>query len=285
MHMLLIRQRVGALIGKEGGTIKGITTASGCKVWIHKDPFPGTLEQAVTMTGSPLSLNSAVKLMINQLENEEESTRLRFIVNEAQAGGIIGKSGAVVTEMRGESGASIVLDQFQDERRLLTLHGPKAAVIKAHLLIAEKLVKIPDDKNLLSLGTFQRTSGLLGGPLKNPIQGYMSQGYASPQGYALQGHMPQGYALQGYAQGNALHENAQHIPSGQYEEWIPNELVGALIGRRGENVKELNKMSQAHIKFEKGEPESMKSKMIISGSRPAVQIAIGLVAQRLMLRR
>ena len=90
----------------------------------------GATERLISVTGSPLGLNKAAELMLDVLEEQSNALEsaagataatadgvtpaqthtLKIMLSNNQVGGIIGKAGATVKQMREESGANIKVD-------------------------------------------------------------------------------------------------------------------------------------------------------------------------------
>ena len=168
----------------------------------------GATERLISVTGSPLGLNKAAELMLDVLEEQSNAPEsaagataatadgvtpaqthtLKIMLSNNQVGGIIGKAGATVKQMREESGANIKVDTqsaLQNER-LVSLSGAKSAVVKAHMLVVVKLASMPDD-GVATSHKFQRTGpprqpGPAGGLMMPYMlgQGAPGAGYGAP---------------------------------------------------------------------------------------------------------
>jgi len=191
----------------------------------------GATERLISVTGSPLGLNKAAELMLDVLEEQSNAPEsaagataatadgvtpaqthtLKIMLSNNQVGGIIGKAGATVKQMREESGANIKVDTqsaLQNER-LVSLSGAKSAVVKAHMLVVVKLASMPDD-GVATSHKFQRTGpprqpGPAGGLMMPYMlgQGGPGAGYGAPPSY---GGYATGAPHQGFQQGFMGHQ-------------------------------------------------------------------------------
>ena len=191
----------------------------------------GATERLISVTGSPLGLNKAAELMLDVLEEQSNAPEsaagataatadgvtpaqthtLKIMLSNNQVGGIIGKAGATVKQMREESGANIKVDTqsaLQNER-LVSLSGAKSAVVKAHMLVVVKLASMPDD-GVATSHKFQRTGpprqpGPAGGLMMPYMlgQGAPGAGYGAPPSY---GGYATGAPHQGFQQGFMGHQ-------------------------------------------------------------------------------
>jgi len=225
IRMWMQNNHCGTIIGKGGVNIKAIREQSDCKVQVS-ELAPGAAERLVTTTGSIAGINKAAELMIEVLEEQaaadpaaategERTHTLKLILSNNQVGGIIGKAGVTIKAMRDESGAVIKVDpaQTMQNERVVSLSGTKAALIKAHMLTAEKIASMPPDDDSKA-SKHQRTNppGAPGAP-----PGYAMQQQYAPQGYAQQGYAQQGYAPQpGYSQYAPQPAYGQHPPQPGY---------------------------------------------------------------------
>eukprot|EP00965_Chrysotila_dentata_P119161 3939585-Pleurochrysis_carterae.AAC.1 len=139
LRLMIPNTQVGTIIGKGGANIKGIRELSGCKMQIA-DMVIGSTERLVSITGSVTGVTKAVELMLGVIEepgsktsdggssalNPEmasegtgQSHTLKLVLNNNQVGGIIGKGGSMIKQMREESGAFIKVEATptaEDER-------------------------------------------------------------------------------------------------------------------------------------------------------------------------
>ena len=206
--MWMQNNHCGTIIGKGGVNIKAIREQSECKVQVS-ELAPGAAERLVTTTGSIAGINKAAELMLEVLEEQaaadpatategERTHTIKLILSNNQVGGIIGKAGVTIKALRDESGAVIKVDPAQtlQNERVVSLSGTKAAVIKAHMLTAEKIASMPAD-DASREAKYQRTApGGGGGGARGAPPGYPAQPGYAPQQYAQQGYAQQGYAPQ-----------------------------------------------------------------------------------------
>jgi predicted RNA-binding protein YlqC (UPF0109 family) len=139
---------VGAVIGKQGETIKSIREQTLAKVTIADSQLGE--DRDLTLKGQPQSIEQALNLIINHIaqvrlpsfspDQSEESLSIKVLVANDQAGAIIGKGGEVIKQMREESGARISIGKKVDFVRVITLVGTSAA-LRSALTILVRLVR------------------------------------------------------------------------------------------------------------------------------------------------
>jgi transcription antitermination factor NusA-like protein len=203
-RMYMSNQHAGTIIGKGGANVKKIREQSGCKVSIAEQG-PGELERVVSIIGTAPAVNHAIELIVDVLEEaygdapptdpslgmggEPPPHVFKLLLTNNQVGGIIGKGGATIKQMREESGAMIKVEASgtMGNERVVIVTAAKTAVLVALSLIAAKLSQMPDDAP--PPHQRQRT-----GPASLPGHpGGMQQRYGAPQMQQPWAGMPQGH--------------------------------------------------------------------------------------------
>ncbi|TGZ59515.1 hypothetical protein CRM22_009015 [Opisthorchis felineus] len=78
---------------------------------------------------------------------------------------------------------------------------------------------------------------------------------------------------------------AQSVTQHKAEMYIPNDLVGCIIGRGGNKINEIRQTSQANIKISSGEENLCERRITITGSFPAVQKAQTMINNSVELHK
>eukprot|EP00842_Homolaphlyctis_polyrhiza_P002233 jgi/Hompol1/300/HPOL_001347-RA len=60
MRLLVPQSRIGIIIGRQGSKIRELQEATGCKVYAQGDQLPNSNERAVTLTGTPVTLQNVI---------------------------------------------------------------------------------------------------------------------------------------------------------------------------------------------------------------------------------
>eukprot|EP00316_Scyphosphaera_apsteinii_P001540 CAMPEP_0119346162 /NCGR_PEP_ID=MMETSP1333-20130426/107864_1 /TAXON_ID=418940 /ORGANISM="Scyphosphaera apsteinii, Strain RCC1455" /LENGTH=312 /DNA_ID=CAMNT_0007358661 /DNA_START=143 /DNA_END=1081 /DNA_ORIENTATION=+ len=310
MRMWLSNGHAGTIIGKGGTNIKGIREQSGCKCSIET-MVPGSTERLLSLTGTTLAINKATELMLTVLEEQSKDLdpavgmthSLKLVLSNKQAGGIIGKGGAIIKEMRELSTASIKVESAAEVQteRFVTVGGSKQAVIQAISLLSVKLSTMPDDMPAQP-SKHQKTNGASGGfpgmdtsfpgapqgfPGYNPggYPGYGSAppgypGYGGPPGFPPPQQGFGGIGMGGSAPGSAAIAGV----SGSMEQLVDVALVGRLIGKGGSGIKELRNLSGAKIQINSEcEAGTQQRKVTVSGTPDQTQIALTMIQQKLAM--
>ena len=66
---------VGAIIGRQGSTIRQITQQSRARVDVHRKDNVGSLEKAITIYGNPENCTMACKKILEVMQQEANNTK------------------------------------------------------------------------------------------------------------------------------------------------------------------------------------------------------------------
>ncbi|KAJ8776017.1 hypothetical protein J1605_015861 [Eschrichtius robustus] len=76
LRILVPTQFVGAIIGKEGLTIKNITKQTQSRVDIHRKENSGAAEKPVTIHATPEGTSEACRMILEIMQKEADETKL-----------------------------------------------------------------------------------------------------------------------------------------------------------------------------------------------------------------
>lgn len=74
LRLLVQSDMVGAIIGRQGSTIRTITQSSRARVDVHRKDNVGSLEKAITIYGNPDNCTSACRRILEVMQNEANTT-------------------------------------------------------------------------------------------------------------------------------------------------------------------------------------------------------------------
>lgn len=74
LRVLVASDMVGAIIGRQGTTIRLITQQSRARVDVHRKDNVGSLEKAITIYGNPDNCTSACKRILEVMQQEANNT-------------------------------------------------------------------------------------------------------------------------------------------------------------------------------------------------------------------
>lgn len=74
LRLLVQSDMVGAIIGRQGSTIRQITQQSRARVDVHRKDNVGSLEKAITIYGNPDNCTNACKRILEVMQQEAINT-------------------------------------------------------------------------------------------------------------------------------------------------------------------------------------------------------------------
>lgn len=111
-EMLVPTQSAGGLIGKAGAKIRELREQTGCNLKINSECEPGTESRKVVISGTPAQVQHATRLIKAKLAGGANAQPMpagvpsgdavteEMMVQRDAAGGLIGKAGAKIAELR-----------------------------------------------------------------------------------------------------------------------------------------------------------------------------------------
>eukprot|EP00735_Rhodelphis_limneticus_P009566 TRINITY_DN2817_c0_g1::TRINITY_DN2817_c0_g1_i3::g.5701::m.5701 TRINITY_DN2817_c0_g1::TRINITY_DN2817_c0_g1_i3::g.5701 ORF type:complete len:344 (+),score=91.04,sp/Q9LZ82/BTR1_ARATH/27.73/3e-40,sp/Q9LZ82/BTR1_ARATH/31.18/6e-09,sp/Q9LZ82/BTR1_ARATH/20.56/1e-06,KH_1/PF00013.24/0.00029,KH_1/PF00013.24/4.3e-11,KH_1/PF00013.24/4.1e-13,KH_3/PF13014.1/0.27,KH_3/PF13014.1/2e-08,KH_3/PF13014.1/2.1e-12,KH_2/PF07650.12/2e+02,KH_2/PF07650.12/0.005,KH_2/PF07650.12/0.15,KH_4/PF13083.1/1.6e+02,KH_4/PF13083.1/0.9 len=287
LKALVPSNAAGSLLGKGGQLLRDFETQNNIKLKMSQNGqfFPGTSERPILMIASdPQTIFKTVEYVCekvkesitnSQAEDQRRAREFKVILPDAVAGTIIGKGGSKIKGLHDTTGARLQISDKAPERTL-TISGEVSQIIN----VVETL-----------LNDFQvNVNTSLSYPTVDPAHSY---GYAAPDPYyapySAGGFMPPQAHQVPYQRGSAhashaapAYAPASNAPS--VELAIPDHLVGAVIGRGGKVLAEIQAQTGCRIQLsQKGEfyPGTNNRKIIFTGSPQAARQAQILVQQRM----
>lgn len=305
LRMLVPTQYVGAIIGKEGLTIKNVTKQTQSKVDIHRKENAGAAEKPITIHSTPEGCSAACRMILEIMHKEANETKtteeipLKILAHNCLVGRLIGKDGRNLRKIEEETGTQITISPLTDvtycnQERIVSVKGSLENCCKAEPEVTKKLREAYENDvaaihqhahlmpgmNLNTLGFFSgfpmlpAAAGPRGAVPSVPTAGYnpflshpshLSTMYGGPPGGAMS------------------HQHSQQAPEQEVAYlFIPTQAVGALIGKKGQHIKHLAHFAGASIKIAPAESPDMPSrKVIITGTAEAQFKAQGQIFRKL----
>ncbi|XP_042327870.1 insulin-like growth factor 2 mRNA-binding protein 3 isoform X2 [Sceloporus undulatus] len=130
LRMLVPTQFVGAIIGKEGATIRNITKQTQSKIDIHRKENAGAAEKPITIHSTPEGCSTACKIIMEIMQKEAQDTKfteeipLKILAHNNFVGRLIGKEGRNLKKIEQDTDTKITISPLQD----LTLYNPERTI-------------------------------------------------------------------------------------------------------------------------------------------------------------
>uniref|UniRef100_A0A3B3VAD8 Insulin-like growth factor 2 mRNA binding protein 2a n=1 Tax=Poecilia latipinna TaxID=48699 RepID=A0A3B3VAD8_9TELE len=247
LRMLVPTQFVGAIIGKEGLTIKNVTKQSQSKVDIHRKENAGAAEKPITIHSTPEGCSSACRMILDIMQKEANETKtteeipLKILAHNSLVGRLIGKEGRNLKKIEEETGTKITISSLQDltiynPERTITVKGSLEACCKAEVEIMKKLREAYENDIAAINSHSSHLSGLYGVPSASA----MPHQHSAPE------------------------QEVVYL-------FIPTQAVGALIGKKGQHIKQLAHFAGASIKIAPAESPDVAERMVIITGTPEAQ--------------
>uniref|UniRef100_A0A3Q3EC04 Insulin-like growth factor 2 mRNA binding protein 2a n=1 Tax=Labrus bergylta TaxID=56723 RepID=A0A3Q3EC04_9LABR len=276
LRILVPTQYVGAIIGKGGLTIKNVTKQTQSKVDIHRKENAGAAEKPITIHSTPEGCSSACRMIMEIMQKEANETKateeiaLKILANNSLVGRLIGKEGRNLKKIEEETGTKITISSLQDlticnPERTITVKGSLEACCKAEAAIMKKLREAHEN----DIAAMNQQANLIPGLNLNAL-GIFSSGLpmmphaAGPRGgVSVSVHLWLKIFF-GLFQQQAQEQEVVYL-------FIPTQAVGALIGKKGQHIKQLAHFAGASIKIAPAECPDATERMVIVTGTPEAQ--------------
>ncbi|KAJ0005691.1 hypothetical protein NQD34_015585 [Periophthalmus magnuspinnatus] len=305
LRMLVPTQFVGAIIGKEGLTIKNVTKQTQSKVDVHRKENAGAAEKPITIHSTPEGCSAACRMILEIMHKEASETKttedipLKILAHNCLVGRLIGKEGRNLKKIEEETGTRINISSlfemaYCNPERTIVVKGTLEDCCRAEKEIMKKLreayendvAAIHQHAHLMP-GMNLNTLGLLSGlPMLPTAAG--PRGAVPPvpaAGYnPFMSHPSHLSSMYGVPSGSAIsNQHSQQAPEQEVVYlFIPTQAVGALIGKKGQHIKHLAHFAGASIKIAPAEnPDVHLRKVIITGTAEAQFKAQGRIFGKL----
>ncbi|KAL4659872.1 insulin-like growth factor 2 mRNA-binding protein 1 [Arapaima gigas] len=269
LRLLVPTQYVGAIIGKEGATIRNITKQTQSKIDVHRKENAGAAEKPISIHSTPEGCSAACRMILDIMHQEAKDTKtaeevpLKILAHNNFVGRLIGKEGRNLKKVEQDTGTKITISPLQDltlynPERTITVKGSIEACCLAEQEIMKKVREAYDNDiaamnqqthlipglNLSALGLFPPSSSVPPPPIGNSAPG------AAYSSFGVSTATPETETVYVY---------------------IPAQAVGAIIGKKGQHIKQLSRFAGASIKIAPAESPDSKMRMVIVTGPPEAQ--------------
>uniref|UniRef100_A0A673ZLX1 Insulin-like growth factor 2 mRNA binding protein 3 n=1 Tax=Salmo trutta TaxID=8032 RepID=A0A673ZLX1_SALTR len=270
LRILVPTQFVGAIIGKEGATIRNITKQTHSKIDIHRKENAGAAEKPITVHSTPEGCSNACRTIMEIMQKEALDTKfteeipLKILAHNNFVGRLIGKEGRNLKKIEVDTETKITISPLQD----LTLYNPERTItvkgsIEACSLAEEEVMKKVRESYENDVAAMNLQSNLIPGLNLNALG--LFPGGAPGMGPSMGHNAPPPGAQGGYSSfGGQPESETVHL-------FIPALAVGAIIGKQGQHIKQLSRYAGASIKVAPPEGMDTKQRMVIIAGPPEAQ--------------
>uniref|UniRef100_A0AAQ4NND0 Insulin-like growth factor 2 mRNA binding protein 3 n=1 Tax=Gasterosteus aculeatus aculeatus TaxID=481459 RepID=A0AAQ4NND0_GASAC len=243
LRILVPTQFVGAIIGKEGATIRNITKQTHSKIDIHRKENAGAAEKPITIHSTPEGCSNACTTIMEIMQKEALDTKfteeipLKILAHNNFVGRLIGKEGRNLKKIEQDTETKITISALQD----LTVYNPERTItvkgtIEACARAEEELMKKIRESYESDMAAMNLQSNLIPGLNLNAL-GLFPSG-APGMGPSMSSIPPPG-----------AHGGCSSFGSETVHLFIPALAVGAIIGKQGQHIKQLSHFAGASIKI------------------------------------
>ncbi|KAM8883894.1 insulin-like growth factor 2 mRNA-binding protein 3 isoform 2-T2 [Synchiropus picturatus] len=235
-------QFIGAIIGKEGATISSITKKTHSKIDIHRKEHAGAVEKQITIHSSLRGCTEACRLIMEIIKKEALDTKftaegpLKMLVHNDFIGRLIGKDGHRLKKVEEDTSTKITISPLEDltylnPERTITIKGS----VEACSLAEEELMKKITELYERDMEALDLQCSLIPGLNLNALGLFTKAAGANRSGSTAS---PYGTQVASTFRGSF---ETVHL-------FIPAISVAAIIGKKGQHIKQLAHFSGASIR-------------------------------------
>uniref|UniRef100_A0A8C2K757 Insulin-like growth factor 2 mRNA binding protein 1 n=1 Tax=Cyprinus carpio TaxID=7962 RepID=A0A8C2K757_CYPCA len=265
LRLLVPTQYVGAIIGKEGATIRNITKQTQSKIDVHRKENAGAAEKPISIHSTQEGCSAACRMILEIMNQDSTYTKtadevpLKVLAHNNFVGRLIGKEGRNLKKVEQDTDTKITISPLQD----LTLYNPERTItvkgsIEACCLAEQEIMKKVREAYDNDVAAMNQQTHLIPGLNLGAIGLFPSSSAMPPP--ALGNSMPG----PPYGPMGASEQETVHV-------YIPAQAVGALIGKKGQHIKQLSRFAGASIKIAPAEAPDSKMRMVIVTGPPEAQ--------------
>ncbi|XP_067825292.1 insulin-like growth factor 2 mRNA-binding protein 1 isoform X3 [Heptranchias perlo] len=265
LRILVPTQFVGAIIGKEGATIRNITKQTQSKIDVHRKENAGAAEKPISIHSTAEGCSAACKMILDIMQQEAQATKtaeevpLKILAHNNFVGRLIGKEGRNLKKVEQDTETKITISPLQD----LTLYNPERTItvkgsIEACCKAEEDIMKKVREAYENDIAAMNLQANLIPGLNLNALGLFPpSSSTVPPPPVGVSPATPYGPYV-------STEQETVHV-------FIPAQAVGAIIGKKGQHIKQLSRYAVASIKIAPAESPDTKQRMVIITGHPEAQ--------------
>lgn len=256
----------------------------------NKEFYPGTEDRIVTVSADKEQIIQFICYVIEHVLEEQDSERnirhdVKLVVTNVAAGLVIGKGGVTIKEIQEQSNAKINISKRDggiSNERVLVISGDIHQRIGACNRIIEKMAEEPEK---MSISTVKYSA--MNNPIHLAQNGILQGNLQANSSNILFNGIANGLAHTFSSIGNTYDSNyfqKSKVKSRFLVEMeVPDNMVGSLLGKQGQTINELSRVSGAKFQFSPKNdfaPGTTDRILTITGGMTQVQTAYKLVDQK-----
>uniref|UniRef100_A0A8W7P827 RRM domain-containing protein n=1 Tax=Anopheles coluzzii TaxID=1518534 RepID=A0A8W7P827_ANOCL len=304
LRVLVQSEMVGAIIGRQGSTIRHITQQSRARVDVHRKDNVGSVEKAITIYGNPENCTMACKKILEVMQQEANSTNkgeicLKILAHNNLIGRIIGKSGNTIKRIMQDTDTKITVSSINDIssfnlERIITVKGSIENMSKGESQISAKLrqsyendlqalapqtIMFPGLHPMAMMSTAGNGMGFTGRTAGATASASGSGATGMYPGSNFPMYQPPAGGPAGVPPGSSEVQETTYL-------YIPNNAVGAIIGTKGLHIRNIIRFSGASVKIapleaDKPQEQQTERKVTIIGTPEAQWKAQYLIFEKM----
>lgn len=264
------------------------------------ESIPGNPERILNVSGPLDAVSKAFGLIVRRINDEpfdvpsvpgSRAVTIKFMIPNSRMGSVIGKQGSKIKEIQDASGARLNASEGMlpgSTERVLSVAGVADAIHIATYYIGNILIEAQERMPSSTNSSYRPSTNS-----RRPPPSHSNPSSYSGSSYSGSSYVP------GYSNpyGSAPPPPPHHNPPPQQLQtqqiYIPNDLVGCIIGKGGSKINEIRHMSASQIKIMEpgavavnangapgpgGEGERL---VVITGQPANIQMAVQLLYHRL----
>ncbi|KIP06044.1 hypothetical protein PHLGIDRAFT_73296 [Phlebiopsis gigantea 11061_1 CR5-6] len=263
MRCLIVTQDASIIIGKGGSHVNEIREKSGARVMVSES-IPGNPERILNVNGPLDAVSKAFGLIVRRINDEpfdkpsvpgSRAVTIKFMIPNSRMGSVIGKGGTKIKEIQDASGARLNASEGM-------LPGS-----------TERVLSVSGVADAIHIATYYIGNILIEANERMPSSNNST-------------YRPSSVSRRPTYQGSSYLQTQQI--------YIPNDLVGCIIGKGGAKINEIRHMSASQIKIMEpgavgvgvnGAPAPAGNEgerlVVITGQPANIQMAVQLLYHRL----
>lgn len=276
LRLLIPHVLTGSIIGQKGARIREIQEASGARLNVSDTTLPLSSERSLVILGVADAVHIAAYYVGTTL-NEQLTERFggpaasAYATRHGKPAGVVpGGMQVVPYNPQPAGGQWGHPDSYQRHPSAQPGRQPANAYGVPFARHGQPPHHHTQQQPGMQYGAAASPRPSYGGPAQQPSHGYAQQ--AQPQQHGYQGHPQQPMGGQPAAlPGQPL---TQQI-------FIPNDMVGAIIGKGGAKINEIRQLSGSVIKINEPQDNSNERLVTVTGTQECNQMALYMLYQRL----